>query len=167
MKKLQKKFGFTLIEILVATSIFAMAMITAMLTTVQINNLQYYNRLQQRLQEEARYAMEFINREAATANKLSVSSNQITIEKSPALIYIIGRSNDKIVVNQGNHTLVGGDVQVTDFIAKGAGTNIVDVKFTLKPQPRSSLSSNKSPYLGTQTLDQLQYTIQTTIGISD
>lgn len=165
MIKRNSKSGMTLVEVLIATGIFALASMIALLTTIQINNLQYHNRVQQRLQEESRYAFEFINREVATADTVSASGNTLTITKA-GVSTSISQVNTALIVDPNNHTLTGGDVQVMEFTLENVGTDqkAVNVTLTLKID---TTTRNLSIYKSPQKLDNITYKLQTTFAIPD
>jgi prepilin-type N-terminal cleavage/methylation domain-containing protein len=161
MKKTMKK-GMTLVEVLVAVAIFATALMMGIATTIQVNAIMYQNRVQNRLQEEAHYIMEYINREAGRVTDASGGGDSLTLGTKT-----LSLNGGEIKI--GGDVLSGGDVKVTDFSVTElnvlAGKKpVFRVEITLEP---AALGSTYSPYVAGKMRDDIQYSLQSTFSILD
>ncbi|MDO8513914.1 MAG: hypothetical protein Q7S37_05430 [bacterium] len=176
MKSLLRKKGTTFVEILIATTIFAMASIIAVTATIEISNLQYYSRIQSRLQEEANFVMEYIGREISQPDITSISTsvNKLTINSATGSKIIafdqgnVSEIGDETLKVDG-HPLAGGDVYVHKFVPTFINDQAVRLDLELRPTPRATLAANKSPYLGIQNISSLnlKFSLTTTYSVPD
>ncbi len=176
MNKRKRQLGMTLIEVLVATIIFASICMIAITVTIHMNSMMYQNRLQGRLQEEAHYIMEYINREVAKSSDVTISRNNLTIVKANETI-VISITGNKLTLDTDadtlTHNLSSGDLKITDYtltqinVVTGSKP-VFKIQLTLKPEDKNILISRKSAYLGgDDKLGQLVFSLNSTFSVPD
>lgn len=115
-KALNKKRGFTLLEMLVATSVFVVVFLMVGVLIIDIIRMQARARAMRTIQEEARYALEEITREGrlAQGSDLPFSIG----EDGNSAIFKIKNNEQKIV------TLKDNKLQITRVIQGVASSSV-------------------------------------------
>lgn len=133
MKIIQKNSGLTLIEMLVATTVFVIAITLASSLLVYVIRAQYKSNTMRLVQQEGRYAMESISREA----KLAFGSNIVpAIKVDNSSNTLILTSIDPDSGSSLIKTFRYDGTKITEETQIGASTKSGDLtsdKVTIKP----------------------------------
>lgn len=175
------KKGMTLLEILIALGLFSIVSLLGITAATEITGLQYYQRINQHMQEEARLTMEFISREAliATSFTYNPATDMLILHQQHFHDFRVLERNFNIIVKEcncgvgiGEHILIGEELKVRDFVITAnhqKPNRSFNIRITVEPAERTILRSKKSIYLGPRAFDNLikPYTLETTITLPD
>jgi prepilin-type N-terminal cleavage/methylation domain-containing protein len=186
------KRGMTLIEVLISITIFAIICTMSTLTTIQIYNIQNFNRIKLQMHTETQRAMDWIEREVNLSYKVGFITegdrsdiikfyqqiNRYAEYDEFLLVYkngdkfgsIVGLTPYPVDTSEPHyghyHDLFSSELKLKDLKME-ISSNVLTVTIVVAPADRTKLKSLKSPLLGTQNVSDLTYTLKSSFYVSD